>query len=74
MRAKIILKLDETCLSAKHRVVEVAKKKTGAGITRNTCTLVSSGKIRILEIYVVALKCDAAVSAVLRQRKGERQS
>lgn len=54
--------------------LKLLKKKTGAGITRNTCTLVSSGKIRILEIYVVALKCDAAVSAVLQQRKGERQS
>lgn len=69
MRAKI-LKLDETCLSAKHRVVEVAKKKLVQALLE---TLVSSGKIKILEIHVVALKSDATMSAVLQQRKGERQ-
>lgn len=70
MRAKVILTLDETCLSAKHRVVEIAKKTTGAGITRNTF---KQWEIGILEILVVALKCDATMSAVLQQRKGERQ-
>lgn len=71
MRAKIILKLYETCLSAKHRVVEVAKKKLVQALLE---TLVSSGKTKILEIHVVALKSDATMSAVLQQRRGERQS
>lgn len=69
MRAKIILKLYETCLSAKHRVVEVAKKNKLVQALLET--LVSSGKIKILEIHV---KNDATMSAVLQQRKGERQS
>lgn len=73
MRAKIILKLYETCLSAKHRVVEVAKKKKKL-VQALLETLVSSGKIKILEIHVVALKSDATMSAVLQQRRGESQS
>lgn len=72
MRAKIIPKLDETYLSAKHRVVEVAKKKTGAGITRNTHNQWGNSD---LEIHIVALKVMLlCMSAVLQQRKGERQS
>lgn len=53
---------------AKHKVVEVAKRKTGAGITWNTCR---QWEIKILEIHVVALKSDATmyVSCIATKEK-----
>lgn len=65
MRAKIILK--HVCLQSTGWLKLLKKTPVQALLE----TIVSSGKIKILEIHVVALKSDATVSAVLQQRKGE---
>lgn len=71
MRAKIILKLDETCLSAKYRAVEVAKKKLVQALLE---ALASSGEIKILEIHVVALKSGAATYVSSIATEGRREA
>lgn len=58
-------------LSAKHRVVGVAKKIVVQALLE---TLLSSGEIKILKIHVVALKSDATMYVSCTAAKEGRQS
>lgn len=58
-------------MSAKHRVVEVAKKSLVQALIE---ALVSSGEIKILEIHVVALKSGATTYVSCTATEGRREA